>query len=223
VPPVDNPTDAFLEFHRNIEYARDLVKGGRRLEQLQVGAFDVGDIYRAAWVQALAALDHWVYRELVDRAVTLIQQPGTPRPERFKKLTLSVDFFEKVHHYGEPLDVAFRAHVENVFQTATSPNPDKIQWAFSHIKSGKLWPKVARVLTGQRTDGLTITDAQVVARLRGIVERRNRIAHESDRDPSSPNGKRPINAADTMDAIAWIEMTAAAVLWVLSDRPAPSQ
>ncbi|WP_449060371.1 hypothetical protein [Planomonospora algeriensis] len=62
--PRTPPTEAFQEFHRNLEYAPDLVNGGRRLEQLKVGAFDIGDIYRAAWVQAVAALDHWVHQEI---------------------------------------------------------------------------------------------------------------------------------------------------------------
>ncbi|MEV0406472.1 hypothetical protein [Actinoallomurus sp. NPDC050550] len=56
--PVEAPTDAFGEFRRNLDYARKLVEGGRQLGQLKVGAFDVDDLYRAAWVQAVAALGH---------------------------------------------------------------------------------------------------------------------------------------------------------------------
>lgn len=61
-------TVAFAELVSNLGYARDLVRGGQYLEQLQVGAFDVADLYRAAWVQAVSALDHWVHCELYDRA-----------------------------------------------------------------------------------------------------------------------------------------------------------
>ena len=45
------------------------MSGGKHLHRLQVGAFDVADLYRAAWVQAVSALDHWVHRELYDRAL----------------------------------------------------------------------------------------------------------------------------------------------------------
>jgi hypothetical protein len=51
------PTGAFVELQQNLEYARQLVRGGRRLAELDVRSFDVDDLYRAAWVQAVAAVD----------------------------------------------------------------------------------------------------------------------------------------------------------------------
>lgn len=50
----------FKEFERNLEFARRLVGSGRQLEELEVGSFEVADLYRAAWVQAVSALDRWV-------------------------------------------------------------------------------------------------------------------------------------------------------------------
>ena len=50
----------FKEFERNLEFARRLVGGGRQLEELEEGSFEVADLYRAAWVQAVSALDPWV-------------------------------------------------------------------------------------------------------------------------------------------------------------------
>jgi hypothetical protein len=40
-------TRAFAEFERNLDFARELVDGGRRLQQLGIGSFDVCDLYRA--------------------------------------------------------------------------------------------------------------------------------------------------------------------------------
>jgi hypothetical protein len=217
--PVSGPSEAFLEFHKNIENARNLVMGGKRLEQLKVDAFDVGDIYRAAWTQAVAALDHWVYEELIHRAVALIQQPGSPRTEKFNKLTISVEFFEDVHHHGKPLDEAFRTQLEKTFGLVTFQRPDAIQSAFAHLRSGKLWPKVAKVLTAQRTDGSTITVHKVTSTLNAIVQRRNEIAHESDRDPASATGRRPISEAEVTEAINWLEVIAAAILVILDEDP----
>ncbi|NBH12431.1 hypothetical protein [Amycolatopsis sp. SID8362] len=37
-------TGGFVEFRSNLDYAKDLVKGGQHLERLQVGAFDVADL-----------------------------------------------------------------------------------------------------------------------------------------------------------------------------------
>jgi hypothetical protein len=49
-------TAEFKKFERNLEFARRLVGSGRRLEELEVGSFEVADLYRAAWVQAVSAL-----------------------------------------------------------------------------------------------------------------------------------------------------------------------
>jgi hypothetical protein len=216
VPPSDEPTTAFVEFQRNLEFARRLVSGGRRLEQLQVQAFDIGDMFRAAWVQAVAALDHWVYEEIVTRAVVLAQQPGVDRPAKFNQLTIPMELFEQVHHHDQPLGEALRQHLENTFAFVTFQNPDKIQEGFAHVHRGKLWPDVAKVLTEQRTDGQTITADTIRQRVRAISRRRNQIAHEADRDPESPTGKRDIKAEDANQTIDWLELTAAAILVVLN-------
>lgn len=210
-------TEAFQEFRRNLEYACDLVNGGRRLEQLQVGAFDIGDIYRAAWVQAVAALDHWVHQEIYSRAVQLAQQPKAERPERFNKLLIPMELFERIHHHEAPLGEAFRDHLESTLGYVSYQNPDKIQHGFSHVANGKLWPKVAKVLTEQRADGREITGEMVSQKLKAIAARRNKIAHESDRDPDAPTGRRSITAVEVTDTINWLELTAAAVLVALGD------
>ncbi|MBG0813081.1 hypothetical protein [Planomonospora sp. ID82291] len=211
------PTEAFQEFHRNLEYARDLVNGGRRLEQLKVGAFDIGDIYRAAWVQAVAALDHWVHQEIYSRAVRLAQQPGVERPDRFNRLQIPMELFERIHHHEASLGEAFREHLEATLGYVSYQNPDRIQQGFSHVSKVKLWPKVAKVLTEQRADGRQITGETVVRKLKAITARRNRIAHESDRDPAAPTGRRSITAAEVADTISWLEMTAAAILVALDE------
>jgi hypothetical protein len=50
-------TAEFKKFERNLEFARRLVGSGRRLEELEVGPFEVADLYRAAWVQAVSVLE----------------------------------------------------------------------------------------------------------------------------------------------------------------------
>ncbi|HEX4247723.1 MAG TPA: hypothetical protein VH008_07635 [Pseudonocardia sp.] len=53
-------TAEFKQFERNLEFARRLVGSGRQLEQSEAGSFEVADLYRAAWVQAVSVLDPWV-------------------------------------------------------------------------------------------------------------------------------------------------------------------
>ncbi|MEU4830131.1 hypothetical protein [Streptosporangium sp. NPDC023615] len=212
----DHAPPAFEQFQRNLEYARQLVHGGRSLERLKVGAFDVSDLYRAAWTQAVAALDHWVTREIIDRAVALALQPGVARPPRFSRLSIPVELFERVHHHDEPLGEAFRAHVEQVFAHMTFQNPEKIKEGFGHVSTVNLWVRVAEILTGQ-DPAMPITADGVRGTLREIAWRRNNIAHTADHDPDRPGQKAAIGASEAEETISWLESIAVAIQQALGD------
>lgn len=221
-PPPDPTPAAFEQFQQNLEYARQLVDGGRSLERLGVGSFDVTDLYRAAWTQAVAALDHWVTREIVDRAVTLALTPGEPRPHKFTNLSIPVELFEDIHHRNEDLGKAFRAHLERHFAFMTFQNPDKIKEGFAHVSTVNLWVRVAEVLTGQDAKN-PITADGVRTRLREIAWRRNNIAHTADHDPVRPGQKASITADEAEATIEWLETMAIAIQLALGDTlPAPS-
>lgn len=221
--PAEAPADAFVEFTRNLGYARKLVDGGRRLAQLQVGAFDVDDLYRAAWVQAVAALDHWVTRELVDRAVALAQDPSAIRPQKFdNKLTIPIGAFEDVHYAKKPLDEVFRAHFAQTFGFMTFQNPDKIKEGFAYVSTVNLWLRVAQILDEERTGGEPITADGVRTRLKEIAWRRNQIAHTADHDPDSPTAKAAISADEVIGTIDWLETMATAIKKAVGEpTPAP--
>jgi hypothetical protein len=102
-------TAAFTEFSNNLVYARDLVRGGRYLERLGVTAFDVGGLYRAAWVHAVSALDHWVHRELYDRALGFALNVSIPRPSKFLTIEIPMSLFEDVQRGTTTLRDAFRS------------------------------------------------------------------------------------------------------------------
>ncbi|GAA4512863.1 hypothetical protein GCM10023191_079210 [Actinoallomurus oryzae] len=209
----------FDQFQRNINYARQLIQGGQNLEHLKVGAFDVTDLYRAAWSQAVAAIDHWVTREIVDRGVVLALRPGVPRPAKFDKLTMPVALFEKIHHHSEPLAEVFRAHLEREFEYKTFQSPEKIQEGFAHVSEVKLWVKVAEILTNEDPRS-PVTSDEVRARMREIARRRNNIAHTADHNPDQPDQKLPISADEAEETIAWLESIALAIQQALGD-PAP--
>ncbi|MFB9474542.1 hypothetical protein ACFFR3_34035 [Nonomuraea salmonea] len=209
---------AFEQYQRNLGYARQLVHGGRNLERLGVGAFDVTDLYRAAWTQAVAALDHWVTQEIIDRAVALAQRPEVPRPNNFSKLSMPVELVEKVHRNGEPLDEAFRAALEGFFEYKTFQHPDKIAEGFSHVSKIKLWKSVADKLTDQ-DPSMPIAADEIRAQLTEIARRRNNIAHTADHDPDSFRRKKKITAREAEQTIDVLESVVIAILQALGDLP----
>ncbi|MEV0663576.1 MGMT family protein [Actinomadura luteofluorescens] len=217
----DRTPAPFDQFQQNISYARQLVQGGKSLEHLKVGAFDVTDLYRAAWSQAVAAIDHWVTREIVDRGVVLAMRPGVSRPAKFGKLTMPVALFEKIHHHAEPLAEVFRGHLEQEFEFKTFQSPEKIQEGFAHVSEVKLWVKVAEILTEQDPRSPVTSDG-VRARMREIARRRNNIAHTADHNPDQPDQKLPVTASEAEDTIDWLESIALAIQQALGDPPPPT-
>jgi hypothetical protein len=187
---------------------------------LKVGAFDVADLSRAAWVQAVPALDHWVHRELYDRALAFALQTSVPRPTKFLQIPIPVRLFEDVRRRSATLPDAFGAHLRSLFGYQSFQAPEKIKQALSHVSEVSLWPGVAKWLSAGPDSELTNPE-QVQARLSEIVRRRNRIAHETDRDPSRHGGRSPISDGETTEAIDWIERAATAILAVLGPPPVP--
>lgn len=216
----DEPsTAAFQELSGNLEYARDLVRGGRHLERLKVGAFDVADLYRAAWVQAVSALDHWVHRELYDRALGFALNVREPRPPKFFALQIPMRLFEDVHHHAKTLPQAFATHLRAHFGYQSFQAPDKIKQALAHVSDVSLWPNVATHLANSGDRELTSQDA-VVACLKDIVHRRNKIAHEADRDPDDGTKRLSISADEVGRAVDQVEQIASAIAAVLGPPPA---
>ncbi|MFI7678913.1 DUF4268 domain-containing protein [Actinophytocola sp. NPDC049390] len=202
-------TAAYHELCSNLDYARDLVSGGKHLQRLQVNAFDVADLYRAAWVQAVSALDHWVHRELYDRALGFALNVGEKRPPQFFNLRIPMQMFEDVHyHRSRTLQEAFAEHLRDHFGYQSFQAPEKIKQALAHVTAEPLWPNVEKQL-----------DSAVV-RLKDIVNRRNRIAHEADRDPDDGTRRLPISADDVTLAIDHVQQTATAIAVVLGRPPA---
>lgn len=214
-------TGGFVEFRSNLEYARNLVKGGQHLERLQVGAFDVADLYRAAWVQAVSALDHWIHRELYDRALGFALDITVPRPPKFLKLRIPLSLFENIQDNSETLASAFAAYLRDQFGYQSFQAPEKIKDALGHVSEVSLWPSVAKWLTEQAQR--TVAAEQVQETLKKIVARRNRIAHEADRDPLQTDTKQAITARETTDAIDHIDQLATAIIHVIGPPTAVAQ
>jgi hypothetical protein len=208
-PVAAHTTAAFQELCNNLNYARDLVSGGKHLHRLKVGAFDVADLYRAAWVQAVSALDHWVHRELYDRALGYALNVGEERPPQFFKLRIPMQMFEDVHHHRKrTLEEAFAEHLRDHFGYQSFQAPEKIKQALAHVTAEPLWQSVEKKLDS------------AVTHLKEIVNRRNRIAHEADRDPDDGTRRLSISADDVTRTIDQVQQIAAAIAEVLGRPPA---
>ena len=155
-------------------------------------------------------------RKYISELSRSFADPGE-KPDKLKRFPITVELFEKVHHQREPAADVFREQLHASLGYQSYQHPDKIKDGFGLVTEVQLWPQVARRLgsvAGQRVDATVVKEF-----LLQIVVRRNQIAHEADRDVSSPSGKRSIAASDAGRTIDWLHDMAKAILYVLDGGP----
>lgn len=214
--PSEEPKGPAAILQRNLAYARNLAEAGQVLGKLGVASFDVGDIYRAAWTQAVAALDWWVSQEIRERLLQLANMSGAQLPKRLRSITLPIGTSEDVRAGRLSFRDAIEQQVLNdAFARRSFQSPEAIKEGFELVTDTKLWPGVAKILNERALDGKNLTTKDVEQRLRTAVKRRHKIVHEYDSDPSASNGRTSIDAGATMETIAWIERVTEAIDLVL--------
>lgn len=216
LPVVEESAKPSDNLRRNLNYARNLATAGSHLEKLGVTGFEVKDVYRAAWVQAVAALDHWVRQEIHERMLILADQPHKPRPDRYNRFELSLKAVEDVQAKRHTLREVLDEQLRQSLGFTTYQNPDRIKEGFASVAEvGDLWRRVAVVLQERSGEQASLSGVDVKNRIKEVVFRRNQIAHEYDEDAKRAPEKRHIDAASTMRTIDWIDQVAEAILIVL--------
>jgi hypothetical protein len=192
-------------FDENIEYARDLIAGGFALEGLRnfptanygdLGKAHPEDLYRAAWNQAVAAMDHWLHDEVIERAVKLANDTGNLRPPSLANLKIPFKMVERMREEGS--HVVFRDFLEDEYRRKSFHNTEDITTGIkliTYLTSNEIWDSVGRAVNMTREEVKRHHDSE-------IIKRRNDISHRADRDA---NGQRqPISADQACAAVDWI-------------------
>lgn len=188
-------TSPITHFDQNISYTRDLLALGRAVDAATTGALAVGDIQRAAIVMAVSAMDYYVHEKTRSGMNEVLAglRPLTPAFTRFPvsiSLTLEARRNPSVNDW---LDEAVRAHHGHRPFLKT----DDIADALRLITTVQLWNEVATHLGS--------LSATVKTQIKAIVDRRNKIAHEADLDPTQPGRRWPIDDALATDAVNYVE------------------
>ena len=203
VSPVDN-------LRRNLRYARDLAAAGSHLEALGVTAFEFRDVYRAAWVQAVASLDHWVRQEIATRTLRLLDEPDLPRPPTFGRILGRKVLAEKQAAGPHALRAAI---LERLSGHSVYQNLEKIYLALEDVADvTDLWTRAAALMDPP------MESADLQQRLTSTVARRHVIVHRGDEDPVNPPYKSDIDVIRTMAAIDLVDQTTAAILLVVDGK-----
>ncbi|MGP3981421.1 hypothetical protein [Streptomyces sp. KR80] len=208
-------TREFQAFRTNLEYARKMILAGQSLAAFQSPVFDIGDFYRAAWVQAVSAIDHWFHEELYRRVADLAAQDSPGMPYQLTKFELPLAKVEDLRRGTTTLADAVSEHVKAKWANASLQNPRKISEALKLVTEEDIWAKAAVQLNAWNHDRTSLTAQSLKKQYVAIMERRNKIAHDADLLDGDLKRRRPITDADVTDAIDWIERIALAIASVL--------
>jgi len=186
---------ALQSFSANIERVRTLGGLYEALCHLTTPAIDATDLLRAQMVLAVSALDHYVHE--ISR-LGMLEVCGGLRPttSAFLRFHVTMDAAMTGLAWGGGT-TWFDTEIRERHSCLSFQHPDRIADAIRLFSSCELWPSVASRL------GLSVQD--VKRRLALIVDRRNKIAHEADLDPSYPGARWPISPGDVTSAVDFVE------------------
>jgi hypothetical protein len=195
---------ALDQFEENLRRAKELGSLFEVVRNMTTPALDLTDILRAEIVQSVSSLDHFIH-ELVRLGMIKIaegQRAPTKAYERFQVPTSVIQSAIQGVPHAKWLGEAIRnSHGWQSFQ-----QPDKIADAIKLITPVKLWDEVAKVLNSSAKN--VRDDLQL------IVDRRNKISHEADMDPTNPGFRWPITPSLANDVVRFIDDLAHAIVSV---------
>ena len=197
---------AIDQFRANITRVRNLGAIYKTLNAQTTAVMDLSDILRSEMVMAISALDHCIH-EIVRFGMLEVYRGTRPETSAFLRFQISLESVRQV--VSDPtsddwLDNEIRErHGWRSFQQA-----DHIAEAIRLISDIRLWEQVSNHL------GIPAQD--VKEQLNLIADRRNKIVHEADMDPTPYDTRWPIDAALVDDAINFIEQITEAIYDLLT-------
>lgn len=192
-------TDSLAKFSSNIEQAKYLGSLFTKLQTIVTPVLDLSDLLRAEIVFAVSAFDYYIH-QLVNQCM-LEELEGTREISNgFKNFSLPIERILELKAGSTTwLDDEIKLrHSYKSFQSSRNVNE-----AIKLIKDLNVWEEVSRILA--------IDKENIKHTLDLIIDRRNKIAHEADMDPSFPNKRWAITWSMANDAVKYIVRIAQAI------------
>lgn len=181
------------QFEINFQRAKELVGLGESVERLTSGALDATDIYRAALVQAVAALDTYMHGVLLDYSVEMLCGSRVGGPTTKIGLPIGVVAELVGARDSTELQLAAVAHVSQRLAKETFQRADSIAQGLSSVGVEKVWSKAFGAGSAKVTEALGL-----------VVYRRNQIVHACDIDPADSALLLTLSPSDALAAIETI-------------------
>ncbi len=169
------------------------------------------ELLRAEWVARLSALDLYVH-ELVAQKLVAIFEGRLPATRAYLRFRLPTETLDRIRGAVTTLDAsaAFDLEVRSQLSRDTFQHPDNIAKAVLLCSGVELWNNVATCLGATPQDRIAMAKS-IRRNLSLMVERRNKIAHEGDLQPTISREPWPINRGDVAFVAQHIEMIVRAI------------
>jgi len=184
-------------FRISMARVRDLIAVHNSLKAQASSVLDLSDMLRAALVLAVSALDYYIH-EVVRIGMLEIHRGQRPEPPAFSRFQISLGNARAGINAGQNIDSWLEDEIRQRHSYKSFQQPEAIADAIRLISDKKLWEEVSTNMSRPAKD--------IKQQLNRIVDRRNKIAHEADIDPSYPIGDRwPIDELLVNEAVDFIE------------------
>ena len=184
--------NSFLHFKSRIREIRDLTATIDQVDGMTTSVLDISDLYRSQVVLIISSLDHFIH-EFVLEEMLETYNGRRPISNAFNRFPIPLSTIQGTI----PSENVIASHIRQKHSWMSFQDPDKIADAIRLISDQKLWEEVAPIF------GINAGDLK--SKIKLVVDRRNKIAHEADLDPTNPGEKWPISLADVRDIIDFIE------------------
>jgi len=180
-----------------IRRVRDLIDLHHSLKAQASSVLDLSDMLRAALVLAVSALDYYIH-EVVRIGMLEIHRGLRPEPPGFSEFQISRGNARAGINAGQNIDSSLEDEIRQRHSYKSFQKPDNIAKAVRLICDKNLWEEVSTNMSRPAQD--------IKQLLNLIVDRRNKIAHEADIDPTLSIGNRwPIDELLVNEAVDFIE------------------
>jgi len=184
-------------FRISIGRVRDLTAVHNSLKAQASSVLDLSDMLRAALVLAVSALDYYIH-EVVRSGMLEIHRGLRPEPPGFSRFQISLGSARAGINAGQNMDSWLEDEIRQRHSYKSFQQPDAIADAIRLICDKKLWEEVSTNMSRPAKD--------IKQQLNLILDRRNKIAHEADIDPTLSIGNRwPIDELLVNEAVDFIE------------------
>jgi hypothetical protein len=175
------------------------------------GALQPDELLRAEWAARVSALDLYVHELVTTHLVGIFTGARPPGPG-FGRFQVSADALMRIESAPVPTGrvAAFELEVRTRLSRVTYQAPDDIADGIRMVSPRSIWNEVALTL-GTSTATVTTATGDLRRKLSVIVDRRNKIVHEGDLQPTVPRLPWPISRGDLTDVKAFIESIVSAI------------